>query len=151
MKEIAEWKGIFKNNNLKVTKGRLLIALQLELANQPITAEKIYLTLKNEGEKIDLSTIYRSLEVFAQKKIVNKISFSGDDKNLYALGYDQHAHYLICNSCHKIITVNRCPIATYEEQVKKELGFEVEEHSLNLYGTCKECLKLKNSIVSKKK
>lgn len=139
MKNSSDWSKIFKDNELKVTKGRLLVAKELEKSSQPISAEDLFLILKKQGEKIDLSTIYRTLEILAQKKIVKKISFSGDDKNLYDVETDCHCHYLICNECQKIITISECPLEKYENQLKKETGFEVEAHSLYLYGICKDC------------
>ena len=134
-----DWTEIFKKNKLKVTKGRLLVARELEKASQPISAEDVFMTLKQQGEKIDLSTVYRTLETLEQNKIIKKISFSGDEKKMYAVESDIHSHYLICNSCHKIITIKKCPITAYEKELKKEMGFEVEEHSLSLYGICREC------------
>lgn len=149
MKKKEEWIKKIKKNKLKVTTGRISILEELENASQPISAENLYEILREKNMKVDLSTIYRTLEVLVEKKLVCKINFSSDERKLFAIQGKTHCHYLICKECNKIITIDNCPLAKYEKQLEEETGFEIEEHALYLYGTCKKCAKNKKSgIVS---
>ncbi|RYZ84044.1 MAG: transcriptional repressor, partial [Proteobacteria bacterium] len=52
-----------------------------------------------------------------------------------------HHDHLICLTCHKVIEFENEEIERLQEQVAKKLGFKLTKHSLELFGTCAECLK----------
>ncbi|WP_422145473.1 transcriptional repressor, partial [Clostridium sp.] len=50
---------MLKKKGLKVTKHRNSLLEVLEIENQPLTAEDIFLKLKEKGISINLSSVYR--------------------------------------------------------------------------------------------
>ena len=59
---------------------------------------------------------------------------------LHALG---HRHRLICLRCHRIVEVDHCPIADFEEQLADKTDFAIVGHNLEWYGYCPQCRKQK--------
>lgn len=124
---------------LKNTRTRIRIVNVLENVTTPMSAYDIFDILKDE--KITLSSIYRTLNTFYEEKMVLKDTVNGTA--VYSLFKDDHCHYLECNNCHKKIKLDYCPHHKANQQIKKKLKFEVDDHNLVLYGTCEDCRKIK--------
>ena len=131
----------FKKSGLKNTKSRKLILDILIKSDQPISAEQIFLELKENKIEINLSTVYRTLESFEHKNLVTKINIIDDQRMLFEYNQVGHRHYLICVMCKKIITVQNCPLGSYEKNLEKETQFSIVGHKLYLYGYCEDCQK----------
>ena len=130
-----EVKEIFKANGVKVTKARLLIYDLLKESDRSVTADYIY----SKCKEINLSTVYRTLEVFLEKDLVDKFEL-GDGKSSYKLkNRNIHKHILECDLCHKEIEVP-CPMQQIEELLRNQTEFKVKEHNLTLNGICEECI-----------
>ena len=130
-----------KKSGLKTTKSRKAILDTLIKSNQPMAAEQIFLALKEEQIEINLSTVYRTLESLEKKDLVTKISIMDDDRMLYEYNQLGHRHYLVCIACKRIITVQNCPLGSYEKILENETHFNIIGHRLYLYGYCEDCQK----------
>ncbi|MBV1820826.1 transcriptional repressor, partial [Bacteroidales bacterium MSK.15.36] len=80
-----------KENKLRVTKGRINILEVLSCNKDAITAEYIYHKLKERDINIDLSTVYRNLEIFNKEGIIDKFDV-GDGKYNYLINPYKHKH-----------------------------------------------------------
>jgi Fur family ferric uptake transcriptional regulator len=128
---------ILKNEGLKNTKHRSSIINIIEQSEQPLTAEQIFLEMKENNSSINLSTVYRILGVLAEKHILNKSAY--EDKTLYEKNFNEHSHHFICSECKKMFKISGCPLEGYEKTIHDKLGFEITGHRLELYGLCKAC------------
>ncbi len=128
-----------KRSGLKNTKPRTAILDILEQSDQPIGAEQIFLELRQKDISVNLSTVYRTVEVLADKNIVTKLSIAGDNRALFEYNRMVHRHYLVCIECKKILPVYRCPLETYEKLLEEETHFAIVGHKLDIYGYCPEC------------
>jgi Fur family ferric uptake transcriptional regulator len=126
-------------SGLKKTKSRKAILDILIKSNQPISAEQIFKTLKDENIAIDISTVYRTLEALVNIVLVKKINIMNDDRMLFEYNNMDHSHYLVCIGCKKIITIQSCPLGSYEEELENKTNFSILGHKLYLYGYCSEC------------
>lgn len=136
-----EVKEFLKSKEIKVTKARIEILNILRKAEKSLSADNIYDIIKADNININLSTIYRTLELFEEKKITQKINLM-DGVFSYKLRTKTHRHFLACDICHKEIEIP-CPMTQIEELVQNETGFTLTEHDLVLRGVCKECKKQK--------
>ncbi len=130
---------ILLKKGLKQTKSRLLILDILDKADKPLTAEEIYRLIQNEEDSINLSTVYRTLEVFLNKNIVQIPLMKDGNKASYILNRDEHHHYLVCDKCHKMIKIDFCPFAEFEKQIEQLTSFTILKHKLELFGICPNC------------
>jgi Fur family ferric uptake transcriptional regulator len=141
--ENRKYSELLKKEGLKNTKHRNSILEIIEKSDQPISAEQIYLTLKEKNTSINLSSVYRILDSLVAKEIVIKASILGEAKALFELNRLEHKHHLICSGCKKMFLVDGCPMDEYEKQLRNKLGFAVTGHKLEIYGICKECKECK--------
>lgn len=126
-----------RKSGIKVTKGRVNV-LQFFLNNKsPLSADEIYLSLRKNDIKIDLSTIYRTLELLEEKNILSKIIGENNRYN-YILKESVHKHKIECSVCHKEVEY-ACPMPQIKELLKKETGFYVTCGDITLEGICDEC------------
>ena len=127
------------SKGLKNTKNRNFLFAVLEDTEVPLTAEDIYLKLREKGVSINLSTVYRILDVFVSKELITRSSSSDNKKNIYELYKQENKHRLVCISCKKVQTLNKCPLEKFEKELEKEINFDITSHKLELYGYCQEC------------
>lgn len=136
-----------KENKIKVTKGRIAVLDILSNSEQAMSADDMYKQLKSMGNNIDLSTVYRNLELFVEKSIIDKFD-TGDGKYNYKIEEHKHKHVIECSCCHKEIEIE-CPMIPVEEFIKNKTDFVLLEHELKIKALCKKCLK-KRELKSKK-
>ncbi|MFA6004953.1 MAG: Fur family transcriptional regulator [Patescibacteria group bacterium] len=124
-----------RRHGCRVTKPRL--ELLKVLADFPLTVQEIYVRLEKRNKHIDLASVYRSLELFADMGIVNTIDL-GEDKKRYELVGNSHHHHVVCTECKSIQDV-----AMDEQQllasVKIKSKFKITSHSLEFFGLCENC------------
>ena len=73
----------------------------LENEEDHLSAEDVYLLVKEKSPEIGLATVYRTLELLSELKVVDKINF-GDGVSRYDLrqeGARRFHHHLICTQC----------------------------------------------------
>ena len=138
-----EFKELLKSRGLKVTKARIAILEMLSYSKLSLSAEEIYEKCRCSGLNINLSTVYRCLESFEEKNIVDKFS-NTDGICSYKLKGKEHKHMLRCSVCHKEVEIP-CPMKQFEEIVDKETGFTLTEHNLVMNGVCKDCINKKSN------
>lgn len=129
----------FKSRGLKKTKHRIAVVDTLERKNGPISAEEIFFDLKELDYPINLSTVYRTLELLVSKNLVNKLNLSVNSKALYEMNCLTHKHYLVCLGCKKILAIEHCPLHDYEKILEKEMNYTIAGHKLDIYGYCPDC------------
>lgn len=134
-----EPKEILKENGIKITKGRIEILNILKNSENSLSAEKIYQIYRDNNININLSTIYRTLELFEEKEITEKITLNVGVFS-YKLKVETHRHHLECDICHKEVEIP-CPMLQIEEMVQNSTGFTLTDHDLVMKGVCKDCKK----------
>lgn len=141
MEKNVEYENLLKESGLKNTKHRITILEFLKCVEQPITAEQIYQELIEKNLSINLSTVYRTLETLCDKELILKHNVSNESKTLFEYNNRIHKHYIICQGCKKIMSIENCPLKEYEKLLELETGFVITGHTLNIYGFCPECQK----------
>lgn len=130
---------LLKDKKIKVTQARILIMDLLIKTEISTTAEAIYSFCIKEDRSINLSTVYRTLELLEKKDIIEKFDL-GDGRYSYTFKRDKHKHILECSMCHKEIEIE-CPMKQIEEIIKTKTGFTMVEHNLMIKGICDQCKK----------
>jgi Fur family ferric uptake transcriptional regulator len=127
-----------RSYGLKRTKPRDKVLSVLEHAKKPLSAMEIYSEIEKEDNTPWLSTVYRILDLFVKKGVVIKIAMMDNEMAVYELNRFQHKHYAVCLSCHKIISMENCPMEKFIPNIQDH-DFRVTGHNLEVYGYCSEC------------
>ncbi len=138
----SKYKELLNREGIKSTRHRNAILKLLEDSESPLTAEQLFITLRDKTTAIDLSTVYRTLDTFVSKSLVIKSNRLDDGKALYELNHHEHKHHLLCVGCHKLISLEECPMGELQQTLKKKIDFDVTGHKLEIYGYCHNCKRL---------
>lgn len=125
-------------NGLKKTKQRECVLSILENSDRPLNAIEIFSKISKDQPSSWLSTVYRILELFVKKEVVIKSNIIGNETAVYEINRYQHKHYAVCVNCHKLLTMNNCPLEKYIPNFNID-DFHILGHKLELYGYCKDC------------
>lgn len=127
-----------KKAGLKVTLPRIKILEILQNPkNQHISAEDVYKILIEIGEEIGLATVYRVLNQFDDAGILNRHHFEGG-KSVFEISHKGHHDHLVCLTCGKVVEFEDDTIEQRQEMVAKANNMKLVNHSLYLYGECKD-------------
>jgi Fur family ferric uptake transcriptional regulator len=123
---------------IKRTRRRESVLTVLEGSKKPLSASDICSKIENGGDNVWLSTIYRILEVFVKKGVVIKTNMMNNEMAIYELNRFRHKHYAVCINCHKIVTMDNCPMEKFIPKLEDD-EFHVMGHNLEVYGLCQDC------------
>lgn len=106
-----------------------------------VTVNQISSRLKEEGQPVGLTTIYRQLEKLEKDGIVHKIVLDGNSGACYQYaGGDDESLLLKCEGCGTIIPMECGHMRGLYEHVLQEHRFRVNPHRTMFYGVCDGCL-----------
>jgi Fur family ferric uptake transcriptional regulator len=131
-----------RNAGLKVTLPRLKILeiLEKQVDEHHLTAEKVYKILLSEDEDIGLATVYRVLTQFEAAGLVTRHHFEGGN-SVFELAKGDHHDHILCMKCGKVDEFTDELIEARQKEIAQNLGYELTDHSLYLYGYCAACRK----------
>lgn len=124
----------------KNTKQRNAIMEIIKESAEPVSAEEIFARLRDEYPSLALSTVYRNLERFAADALIHKDVFN-DGIVRYSFSDEHHGHYLVCTECSNKIKIDECPLTCLEQGLARDTGYEIEGHTLTIYGKCPDCIR----------
>jgi len=128
-----------KEAGLKITLPRLKILELLEHnRGQHASAEDLYRMMLDKGEDIGVATIYRVLTQCEQAGLVTRLQFEGG-KAVFEITEDAHHDHIVCVRCGHVEEFHDETIETRQQEIARDAGFEMEDHSMVLYGLCKDC------------
>lgn len=132
---------ILKEKGLKQTPQRLVIYNILSNTDTHPTAEMIYNNLEGDYKSMSLATVYKTLNSFIEKGLVQELNVTGESVH-YDANVDIHPHF-ICNTCKNVFDIKLDDFHNLTKNIEnsfcdKDL-FEIESYQLNLYGKCSEC------------
>ncbi|MCF6093464.1 transcriptional repressor [Microaerobacter geothermalis] len=130
------------SHNYKLTPQReATVRVLLENEEDHLSAEDVYMLVKDKAPEIGLATVYRTLELLSELKIIHKINF-GDGVARYEFRAEDaahHHHHLVCIRCGKVDEIIEDLLEDVEKKVQKEFRFEILDHRLTFHGICQDC------------
>ncbi len=117
---------------MRLTKHRTEILNLLTHSEEALSAAMVHASLPH----INLVTIYRSLEGFAEAGTIKKLHL-GDQEAYYEHQEDPH-HHAICSECGEVIH-----FTLQDKELKQEFsipGFVVHELEVTVHGICRRHL-----------
>ncbi|HEX5597109.1 MAG TPA: Fur family transcriptional regulator [Micromonosporaceae bacterium] len=123
---------------LRNTRQRSAISALLNEIDGFHSAQDLYAMLRNRGERIGLTTVYRTLQGMADAGEVDVMRPPGGD-HLYRRCSQGHHHHLVCRRCGKTIEVEGPVVEKWAAQVAMEHGYTEISHTMEIFGTCPDC------------
>jgi Fur family ferric uptake transcriptional regulator len=118
---------------LRMTGQRRVIARVLCSAKDHPDVEEVYRRANEIDARISLSTVYRTLKLFAEKGILERHDF-GHGRGRYEEASRDHHDHLIDVDSGRVIEFRNEDIEALQDRIARELGFKLVGHRLELYG-----------------
>jgi len=118
---------------LRMTGQRRTIARVLSEAHDHPDVEEVYRRASARDKGIALSTVYRTLRLFAARGILERHEF-GEGRGRYEQASREHHDHLIDVDTGKVIEFRNEDIEKIQERIARELGFQLVGHRLELFG-----------------
>jgi len=126
-----------KSAGLKVTLPRLSVLQVLELADpHHLSAEDVYRALMDKGSDVGLATVYRVLTQFEAAGLVTRHHFDSGQAVFELDMGDNHDH-IVCLKTGKVSEFKDEIIEKRLKEIAEELGYELDDHRIVLYGEYK--------------
>ena len=127
-----------KRAGLKVTLPRLKILEILEnTVEHHMSAEDVYKALLAEDTEIGLATVYRVLTQFETAGLVTRHRFDGGQALFELDTGDSHDH-IVCVKSGQVAEFKDEKLEERLREIASELGYELQDHSIVLYGILSE-------------
>jgi len=128
-----------RDNNLKVTKERLMLLEELFGSSGHLDADSLLFQLRSQGKHVSRATIYRTLDLLVQCGLARK-SRLGREHYVYEKVTPGKRHdHMVCTGCGRIIEFYDNDLDERQRQVCLEYNFRPSFYSLQIQGLCQEC------------
>lgn len=102
------------------------------------SAQQLHAMLRERGERVGLTTVYRTLQGLAGAGEVDVMRPPGGEQ-LYRRCSRGHHHHLTCRSCGRAVELEGPFVETWSEEVAAQYGYVDVSHTLEVFGTCPAC------------
>lgn len=122
----------------KMTPQRLLIVRALRHAEGHVSAAQILDEVRAEYPFVDISTVYRTLDVLRRMRLATATDMGGGDVVFEWTPEEPH-HHLICSSCGDVVQLDHRYLAALEEAITSDFKFRPDMHHFAIFGLCSYC------------
>ena len=127
-----------KEHDFRLTPQRLAVIKLLAVSEGHPSVERIYETVRAEFPTISIATIYKTVNLLKQLNEVLELGFPDGSNRYDGNKPDPHPH-VICTKCKQIIDPNLGSLKDLKKEVVKKTGFQILNHRVDFFGTCRDC------------
>jgi Fur family ferric uptake transcriptional regulator len=135
---LQELRAQVRDRGGRITPQREVVLAALHRMPEHVTAEGILEEISEEHPNINLTTIYRTLELFEELGIVYH-AHMGHGPGSYHLSSRGTHNHLVCRRCGAEIDADIRSLARVEDEVLALHGFEADFSHFAVTGLCGEC------------
>jgi Fur family ferric uptake transcriptional regulator len=123
---------------LRATRQRAAVVTLLNQTDDFRSAQELYEQLRQRGEGIGLTTVYRTLQSLAEAREIDVLRTASGEA-IYRRCSSHHHHHLVCRRCGHTVEVEGPTVETWASRVAAEHGFVDVSHTVEVFGTCADC------------
>ena len=132
---------------LKMTGQRRIILRVIDEADDHPSVDVIHQRSRLVDRTISIATVYRTINVLDELNLVRRHEFN-DKRSRFETNLDQH-HHVIDVDKDEVSEFTDSRLETMIERIASELGYELIDHKLELYGRKKKIAYSKASALSR--
>ncbi|MGI5523258.1 Fur family transcriptional regulator [Micromonospora sp. CA-259024] len=104
------------------------------------SAQDLHAMLRQRGERVGLTTVYRTLQGLADAGEIDVMRPPGGE-HLYRRCSVGHHHHLVCRACGRTVEVAGPAVESWADRVAAQHGYADVSHTLEIFGTCPACVR----------
>lgn len=124
--------------NLRATRQRRTVLEALRERPDAVTAQDLHMELRQTGESIGLTTVYRTLTALADAGFLD--TFAREGEQAFRLCGDAHHHHLVCETCNRVEEITADEVERWVGEVARRRGYAVTGHRADIFGICPACV-----------
>ncbi|MCW2499981.1 MAG: transcriptional repressor [Frankiales bacterium] len=133
----AQWQAELRARGYRLTPQRQLVLEAVgELGHG--TPEEIATAVRRTASGVNISTIYRNLELLEELGLVRHTHLGHGAPTYSVAGNDDHVH-LVCRDCDGVEEASTELVQDVVERLAAEKGFTVDVGHFALFGRCRSC------------
>ena len=132
-----------REKGYRLTPQRLMILSAIESSRDHISAEEIYAQVAAKYPHVNISTVYRTLELLKKLGMVYEINL-GEGRIRYHAEESGHHHHLVCQDCGVVIDIDESTLSSLRDILFRDYNFRAELRHVAIFGLCEKCRKKKS-------
>ena len=134
MQQRIDLEQLCADKGLRITEQRRVIARVLSEADDHPDVEMVHERANKIDPGISIATVYRTVRLFEEAGILERHDFR-DGRSRYEQVTEDHHDHLIDVSTGRVVEFQNDEIERLQRIVARELGYDLVDHRLELYGT----------------
>ena len=122
----------------RLTPQRMMILEVVERADSHISAEEIYTQILARYPHLNISTVYRTLELLKELCLVTETDLGDGRVRYHSMKKGRH-HHLVCQKCGAIIDLDESVLSPLKVALLREYKFSADLRHLAIFGRCANC------------
>jgi Fur family ferric uptake transcriptional regulator len=122
----------------RLTPQRMMVLSAIENSDNHISAEEIYAQIVVKYLNVNISTVYRTLELLKRLGLVTETDLGGG-RVRYHSAEKGHHHHLVCEKCGTIIDIDESTLARLQDVLLHRYNFSARLSHLAIFGLCINC------------
>ena len=133
-----DWDEVLRDQGYRITPQRQLV---LEAVNTlgHATPEELLGEVQKTAAAVNLSTIYRTLEVLEQVGLVTHAHIGHGAPTYHSVEEDAHIH-LVCDTCQDVQSISVDAAELFIQALRDKAGFETDVSHVSVHGQCAKCM-----------
>jgi Fur family ferric uptake transcriptional regulator len=132
-----DWRERLRAQGYRLTPQRELILDAVDTLGHA-TPDEVLAEVRKSSSALNISTVYRTLEVLEQLGLVRHAHLSDRAPTYHSVRDHEHFH-LVCRNCHKVVSVDPDVLDPVLTRLRGEFAFEVDVGHLTVFGRCLDC------------
>lgn len=125
-----------REEGFRITPQRIAIVNYVMNTDEHPNAEHIHNAVKKKYPMVSLSTVYKTLELLRQKRLISEIEVNGETR--FDPNTGEHVN-LVCLNCGLIVDSSEDDLVQIQNKIAKKAKYLIVRGSLDLYGYCANC------------
>jgi Fur family ferric uptake transcriptional regulator len=136
--ELSQLHDALRRLGQRVTPQRTMVLSTLSERGGHLTAEEILEQVQRDHPYVNLSTVYRTLDLLVEIGLVAETDLGCGVRQFELVGAVRH-HHLICQRCGQTDEISDALLQPLREQLQQEYGFEARMDHFAIFGVCRHC------------
>ena len=122
----------------RLTPQRLMVVSVIENSDDHISAEEIHSQVVAKYPNVNISTVYRTLELLKRLGLVIETDLGGGRVRYHPADKGHH-HHLVCQECGAIIDLDESTLSRLEDVLLHRYNFLAQLRHVAIFGRCANC------------
>lgn len=131
--------GMLRQKGYRLTPQRRAVLKAIASSHDHLTAAEICALVRQEYPTIGLVTVYRVINLLTELELICPVKMKDNSQSYLMRRPMEHHHHLLCSHCGRAVDFTSCDLSELEQRLSRDTGFNIEGHTLEIYGKCPDC------------